>query len=498
MKKKALSLMLTLVMCLSAPALAAEGDFTIKTIDNEQVLTSYNGSKHFGRNSVVIPGDVTFIGRGSFNGHISLTDVTIPNSVTGIGPEAFWGCANLKNLTLPDSLVEIYSRAFLLCKSLTDVTIPKGVTRIDYGAFAGCDSLTAIQVAAENQNYISVDGVLFTRSMDTLVAYPAGKEGAYDIPDTVTSISDNAFSGKCENLSLTVPNSVTSISDGFGAFSGCKGLKSITIPESISSIGRNAFKDCISLTSITIPHSVTEIEWEAFCNCDSLTSIDIPDNVTRIGLAAFRGCDNLTSITLSSSLTNIPYAAFDQCKSLKDVYFTGTEAQWEAISIEANNDFLTSAMIHFNTQTLEQPVTSMANPTNDKLTSDGVLQNPTVYKIGDSNYFKIRDLAAILNGTEKQFSVGYDNEKQSVTATTGQGYTKLDGDLAGPPAGQETAEASSDAIYVNGQKVEAEVYKIGGNNYFKLRDLGKALDFYVGWSKDEGMYIDSGRSYDTD
>ena len=146
----------------------------------------------------------------------------------------------------------------------------------------------------------------------------------------------------------------------------------------------------------------------------------------------------------------------------------------------------------------EQPAGTQANPTNDKLTSDGVLQNPTVYKIGDSNYFKIRDLAAILNGTEKQFSVGYDNEKKSVTATTGQGYTKLNGDLAGPPAGQETAEASSDAIYVNGQKVEAEVYKIGGNNYFKLRDLGKALDFYVGWSKDEGMYIDSGRSYDTD
>ena len=146
----------------------------------------------------------------------------------------------------------------------------------------------------------------------------------------------------------------------------------------------------------------------------------------------------------------------------------------------------------------EQPAGVQAMPTNDKLTRDGEPQAPTVYKIGDSNYFKIRDLAAILNGTEKQFSVGYDNEKQSVTATTGQGYTKLDGDLAGPPAGQETAEASSDAIYVNGQKVEAEVYKIGGNNYFKLRDLGKALDFYVGWSKDEGMYIDSGRSYDTD
>ena len=147
----------------------------------------------------------------------------------------------------------------------------------------------------------------------------------------------------------------------------------------------------------------------------------------------------------------------------------------------------------------EQPTepagTATANPTNDKLTSDGELQNPTVYKIGDSNYFKIRDLAAILNGTEKQFSVGYDNEKKSVTATTGQGYTKLDGDLAGAPAGAETAELSNDTIYVNGQKVEAEVYKIGGMNYFKLRDLGKALNFYVGYDSQTGIFIDTSKPY---
>ena len=141
------------------------------------------------------------------------------------------------------------------------------------------------------------------------------------------------------------------------------------------------------------------------------------------------------------------------------------------------------------------PSGTQANPTNDKLTSDGVLQNPTVYKIGDSNYFKIRDLAAILNGTEKQFSVGYDNEKKSVTATTGQGYTKLDGDLAGAPAGAETAELSNDTIYVNGQKVEAEVYKIGGMNYFKLRDLGKALNFYVGYDSQTGIFIDTSKPY---
>lgn len=137
-----------------------------------------------------------------------------------------------------------------------------------------------------------------------------------------------------------------------------------------------------------------------------------------------------------------------------------------------------------------------ANPTNDSLTSDGALQNPTVYKINGSNYFKIRDLAAILNGTSKQFSVGYDAALNSVTATTGEGYEKLDGDLAGAPTGGEKAAAiSNDSIYIDGQKVEAEVYKIDGNNYFKLRDLGKALDFYVGWTAERGVYIETAKPY---
>jgi hypothetical protein len=138
-----------------------------------------------------------------------------------------------------------------------------------------------------------------------------------------------------------------------------------------------------------------------------------------------------------------------------------------------------------------QPATAEANPTNDKLTVNGVEQNPTVYKIGDSNYFKIRDLAAVLNGTGKQFSVGYDAEKQSVTAAPGQPYELTGTELAGATDSSQTAQASNDAIYVNGQRVEAEVYKIDGSNYFKLRDLGAALGFEVGWTQEQGMFINT-------
>ena len=145
----------------------------------------------------------------------------------------------------------------------------------------------------------------------------------------------------------------------------------------------------------------------------------------------------------------------------------------------------------------QQPAAeTIASPTNDKLEVNGNAADPTVYKIGDSNYFKIRDVAALLNGTEKQFAVGYDGSKNAVTATTGQGYDKQSGDLAGAATGgNQSADPSNDAIYVNGEKITAEVYKINGSNYFKLRDLGKALNFYVGWSADRGMYIETNKAY---
>ena len=138
-----------------------------------------------------------------------------------------------------------------------------------------------------------------------------------------------------------------------------------------------------------------------------------------------------------------------------------------------------------------QPVT--AAPTNDALTLNGVKQNPTVFKLdGGDNYFKIRDLAAMLNGTEKQFAVGYDG---SVQVTTGQAYEAVGGELAGAAEGNFVAEPTNDAIYINGVKADLTAYKIEGNNFFRLRDLGKALDFYVGWTAERGVFIETDKPY---
>ncbi len=182
------------------------------------------------------------------------------------------------------------------------------------------------------------------------------------------------------------------------------------------------------------------------------------------------------------------YSKTEVCYVVSKAYMDMLTAEGFAVKLESVQPTTPSQS--------QQPAGTTASPTNDKLEVNGNAADPTVYKIGDSNYFKIRDVAALLNGTEKQFAVGYDGSKNAVTATTGQGYDKQSGDLAGAATGgSQTADPSNDAIYVNGEKIAVEVYKINGSNYFKLRDLGKALDFYVGWSADRGMYIETNKPY---
>lgn len=489
MRKKLLPLALALILCLSlaAPAFAADSGFVIEN----GVLTEYNGPG----GDVVIPDGVTSIGDEAFLCCQSLTSVTIPDSVTSIGDDAFYYCYNLTSVSIPNGVTSIGGFAFVFCTGLKSVTIPDSVTSIGNGAFASCDNLTAIQVDANNQRYCSVDGVVFSKDMKTLAAYPAGRQGAYSIPDGVTSIGDGAFDGGGVT-GVTIPDSITSIGDG--AFKECDNLASVTIPNSVTNIGRVAFYNCESLKSVTIPDSVTSIGEGMFWCCDSLTSVAIPGSVTSIGEHAFYGCFGLKSVTIPSSVTSIGECAFDDCFNLTDVYYGGTEAQWKAVTIgEENDDGLLNATIHYNStapDTLSQSETAM--PTNDKLTVNGVLQNPTVYKIGGSNFFKIRDLAAMLNGTEKQFDVDYDDALKSVTATTGKGYAKLPFDLVGAATGgSQPAAPSNDTIYIDGQKIDVTVYKIGGSNFFMLRDLGKALDFYVGWTREAGVFIDTGKPY---
>ena len=193
---------------------------------------------------------------------------------------------------------------------------------------------------------ISGTGAMTDYSYGGSPFYNSSEIKSVTINSGVTSIGDSEFLYCTVLTSVTIPDSVTSI--GEWAFYGCTSLMSVTIPNSVTSIGNYAFGHCFALTSVTIPDSVTSIGSYAFSWCGSLTSVTILDSVTSIGAAAFNNCTSLTSVTIGNSVTSIGKTAFWYCTSLKDVYYTGSQEQWQNISIGSYNEPLINATIHYN------------------------------------------------------------------------------------------------------------------------------------------------------
>lgn len=143
--------------------------------------------------------------------------------------------------------------------------------------------------------------------------------------------------------------------------------------------------------------------------------------------------------------------------------------------------------------------TYSANATNNAIVvsnstdaPDAHLVHPAVYKIEGANYFKLRDVAMLLSGSEKQFAVDYDENAKAVSITSGKPYAAIGGELSGTAAASCSAIVSNNTISINGNTTDLTVYKIDGANYFKLRDLGKALDFYVGYDDETKTVTISG------
>ena len=184
-------------------------------------------------------------------------------------------------------------------------------------------------VQAQDAYSTNADGSIYTYSTNAdgsanIVAY-AGPPWVVTIPTninglTVTTIGEYAFNDLTNLTSVTIPDSVTSI--GASAFS-LTSLTNVTIGNGVTSIGELAFYYCTSLTSVTIGNSVTSIGFQAFIDCTHLTSVTIPNSVTSIGNGAFYNCASLTSVTIPNSVTSIGSSAFRACISLTEVYFQG-------------------------------------------------------------------------------------------------------------------------------------------------------------------------------
>lgn len=226
--------------------------------------------------------------------------------------------------------------------SVTSVTIPANVTEIGANAFAGCTNLTSVTYGGDWSNLTIQSG--------NPAVQDAANAPLFDFefipPDnTAVIVTNYKYNGAAADV--TIPSRyqgkpVTTI--GHAAFFN-SAVTSVTIPDSVTSIGDNAFGFCSQLTNISIPNSVTSIGFSAFAHCTSLKSITLPSSLSFISGALFLGCSQLTTIHIPVSVTSIGNNAFADCPSLMTVTYPGSKTQWDDITKGRNSDVLENHLI---------------------------------------------------------------------------------------------------------------------------------------------------------
>ncbi len=275
-----------------------------------------------------IPESVTDFGHYAFFHATKLQRVSIPGSIERIGVTVFYDCGNLQEIEFSEGLTRIGEQAFGFCGRLTNIDLPDSLKYIDMAAFVGCnltgvlelpESLNPVaskliwsevfggQITAysvpESNNYLSTDenGVLYNKEKTVLLSVPRASElSEYQVPESVTEIAT-------------------------GAFAYVSGLDTILCHDGITKIGKTAFRNT-KISSFSFPAGITEVPEEVFgYGCAELKEVVLPDSVISIGKSAFSSCKNLT-----------------------DVYYMGTQEDWNSMSIADGNDYLTAATIHYN------------------------------------------------------------------------------------------------------------------------------------------------------
>jgi len=283
--------------------------------------------------AVTIPENVDYIGAAAFAG-TGITSVVIPDNQVQIMERAFSQCTNLEKLIIPSSATVgadfinstpklktagpiggdynfefgwtdiIPAYAFQECRDLESVVLPDTITSIGEDAFYGCSSLQAIELS---QSLEEIQGRAFCGcySLETV-----------EIPNGVKEIGPFAFSACSSLSSISLPDSLESL--GEGAVNAC-GLISIVIPNGVKEIASDTFRYCEKLKEISLGSGIESIGETAFWGCSALSGIDIPYGTKSIGERAFRECSSLTQVSLPVTLETIGAEAFLDCRSLTEV-----------------------------------------------------------------------------------------------------------------------------------------------------------------------------------
>ncbi len=358
--------------------------------------------------------------------------VTIPAGVTKIGDQAFAN-SGITAVTIPEGVTTIGKEAFMNCADLAGVVIPNSVTSIGESAFLLCGRMRTLTLGSG-----------------------------------ITQVEKATFS-RTGILELTIPANVTVI--GEGAFSNAEKLKTLTLPEGLVTIGKNAFDGAKSLESVVLPNSLRNLGNEAFARCGSLKSITIPSTVPNIGVSV------LTEAAAGLKVNGVPGS---QAENLAKATY-GAEFVAMEETIRENIAYASTQDVLIDSTTVKLEAYALKDAAGNS-----------------TNYVKVRDVAVYLDNTPAQFNVGWDG---AVNIETGKIYATKNGQENHTPYyGNQPYHPNTAQTKVNGKVVALDSFIIldnsgKGSTYYKLRDLGQALNFNVGWNG-TGIYIETDKPYD--
>ena len=347
--------------------------------------------------NVVIPDGVEYIGDGAFSGCEALLSLDIPNSVTSIGHYSFSGCESISSLIIPNSVKTLNTDVIFGCKRLASIIIPKTV--LLKSSFSSSDELV-VKFEAEKktikwERYNSYDSVpkiygcivvgdfVYTITDDkkfeaTVVGY-IGKDESIEIPQII-NVNGNEFI-------------VTTI--GKMAFRSCREIKTVVIPENITSIQNDAFRKCPNLVSVKMPHTLEYIGRNAFASCKNLTKVVFEESALCIDNEAFYGCSNLESIILPDSIKTMGESIFARCEKIPyseycNAYYVGSINNPYLCLVSVKNSDITSCEIKEGCKY----ILNKAFNNNHHLTS--IIIPDTVIEIGKEAFINNIELSSII------------------------------------------------------------------------------------------------------